>query len=65
MANPGRRPGWTVLVTRCIEDLAGHPTEQNPPPGIAQTRIPARRSAGFSRFVFFVKIVSEGGKVFE
>jgi hypothetical protein len=26
--------GWTALVTRCIEDLAGHPTEQNPPPGI-------------------------------
>jgi hypothetical protein len=28
--------GWcdTALVTRCIEDLAGHPTEQVPPPGI-------------------------------
>ncbi len=21
--------GWTALVTRCIEDLAGHPTEQS------------------------------------
>ena len=27
--------GWTALVARCIEDLAGHPTEQVPPPGIA------------------------------
>ncbi len=27
--------GWTALVVRCIEDLAGHPTEQVPPPRIA------------------------------
>ena len=27
--------GWTALVTRCIEDLAGHPTEQVPPHGIS------------------------------
>ena len=27
--------GWTALVARCIEDLAGHPTEQGPPPRIA------------------------------
>ena len=26
--------GWTALVARCIEDLAGHPTEQVPPPRI-------------------------------
>ena len=25
--------GWTALVTRCIEDLAGHPTEQVPAHG--------------------------------
>ncbi|MGC2578733.1 MAG: hypothetical protein WA376_14270, partial [Terrimicrobiaceae bacterium] len=27
--------GWTALVTRCIEDLAGRPTEQVPRPGIS------------------------------